>query len=149
MDGRIVWIIDGYTTSSDYPYSTTASMSQAIADANNTDPRFAVNNINYIRNSVKATVDAYDGKVTLYAWDDKDPVLQTWQKIYPATLKPYTDMSAQLMSHVRYPTDLFKVQRSMLGVYHVDDAQSFFQRDNAWQTPTTPRIPPSCSRRTT
>ncbi|MEN2740020.1 UPF0182 family protein [Microbacterium sp. X-17] len=139
VDGRIVWVVDGYTTSNDYPYSSSESMSQAITDANNTDPRLAVNNINYIRNSVKATVDAYDGKVTLYAWDDKDPVLQAWEKIYPATVKPYTDMSAQLMSHVRYPTDLFKVQRSMLGVYHVDDAQSFYQRDNAWQTPPDPQ----------
>ncbi|QIG40314.1 UPF0182 family protein [Microbacterium sp. 4R-513] len=139
VDGRIVWIIDGYTTSDDYPYSTLVSLSQAIADANNEAPRVALDNVNYIRNSVKATVDAYDGSVTLYAWDEKDPILKTWQKVYPSTLKPISDMSADLMSHVRYPTDLFKAQRAMLGVYHVDDAQSFYQRDNAWTTPNDPQ----------
>ncbi len=131
VDGRIVWIIDGYTLSANYPYSTTVSLQQAITDSNNTAPRFALDDINYIRNSVKATVDAYDGSVTLYAWDEEDPVLQAWQKVYPSTIKPISEMSGELMSHVRYPTDLFKVQRALLGVYHVDDAQSFYQRDNA------------------
>src|SRR5690606_10131092 len=125
VDGRIVWIVDGYTLASTYPYSTTVSLDQAITDSNNTQPRFAIDNINYIRNSVKATVDAYSGEVTLYAWDTEDPVLQTWQKIYPGTVEPISEMSSDLMSHVRYPTDLFKVQRAMLGVYHVDDAASF------------------------
>ncbi|MCX6501302.1 MAG: UPF0182 family protein [Microbacterium sp.] len=139
VDGRIVWIVDGYTTTDDYPYSTATSMSQAIEDANNENPQIALDNVNYIRNSVKATVDAYDGSVTLYAWDDEDPLLQAWQKVFPATLKSVEDMSADLISHVRYPTDLFKVQRAMLGVYHVDDAQSFFQQDNAWATPADPQ----------
>jgi uncharacterized protein len=138
VDGRIVWIVDGYTTSDQYPYSTTTSMSQAIADANNPTPRVALDNVNYIRNSVKATVDAYDGHVTLYAWDPTDPLLQAWQNVYPSTVKPIADMSADLISHVRYPTDLFKVQRTMLGVYHVNDPQSFYQRDNAWTTPADP-----------
>jgi uncharacterized membrane protein (UPF0182 family) len=141
VDGRIVWIIDGYTTSDSYPYSTIVSLSQAIADANNETPRVALDNINYIRNSVKATVDAYDGSVTLYAWDEEDPILQAWQKVYPTTLEPITEMSADLMSHVRYPTDLFKAQRAMLGVYHVNDAQSFYRRDNAWKTPDDPQSP--------
>jgi uncharacterized protein len=140
VDGRIVWIIDGYTLSANYPYSTTVSLQQAISDSNTTAQRFALDNINYIRNSVKATVDAYDGSVTLYAWDEEDPVLQSWQNVYPSTVKPISDMSADLMSHVRYPTDLFKVQRYALGVYHVDDAQSFYQRDNAWQTPNDPQL---------
>ena len=139
VDGRIVWIVDGYTTSSTYPYSTSVSLSDAIADSNVPSPTLAIDDINYIRNSVKATVDAYDGSVTLYAWDDEDPVLKTWQKIYPSTLKPISDMSGELMSHVRYPTDLFKVQRDVLGVYHVDKAGSFAQQDNRWQTPNDPR----------
>lgn len=139
VDGRIKWIIDGYTTTNAYPYSTATSMSQAIEDANNENPKIALDNINYIRNSVKATVDAYDGSVTLYAWDDQDPLLQAWQKVFPTTIKPISDMSADLMSHVRYPTDLFKVQRAMLGVYHVADAQSFFQQDNVWATPADPQ----------
>lgn len=139
VDGRIKWIIDGYTTTNAYPYSTATSMSQAIEDANNENPKVALDNINYIRNSVKATVDAYDGSVTLYAWDDQDPLLQAWQKVFPTTLKPISEMSGDLMSHVRYPTDLFKVQRAMLGVYHVGDAQSFFQQDNVWATPADPQ----------
>ncbi|MFJ4173821.1 UPF0182 family protein [Microbacterium sp. NPDC089696] len=139
VDGRIVWIIDGYTTSSSYPYSTSVSLSDAIADSNVPSPTLAIDEINYIRNSVKATVDAYDGSVTLYAWDDQDPVLQTWQKIYPSTLKPVSEMSGDLMSHVRYPTDLFKVQRDILGIYHINTAGSFAQQDNRWQTPNDPR----------
>ena len=138
VDGRIVWIIDGYTLSADYPYSQVVSLRDAISDTTNTTPRVALDDVNYIRNSVKATVDAYDGSVTLYAWDETDPLLQAWQKVYPSTLKPVSDMSGDLMSHVRYPTDLFKVQRAMLGTYHVDDAQSFYQRDNAWKTPDDP-----------
>lgn len=139
VDGRIVWVIDAYTISANYPYSSTVSLQEAISDSNTTLQRFGLDDINYIRNSVKATVDAYDGSVTLYAWDETDPLLQAWQNIYPATLKPVSEMSADLMSHVRYPTDLFKVQRAVLGVYHVDDAQSFYQRDNAWETPNDPQ----------
>ncbi|MFG6278395.1 UPF0182 family protein [Microbacterium sp. 5K110] len=141
VDGRIKWVIDGYTTSANYPYSSSVSLSRAITDSNTPSPTYSLDNINYIRNSVKATVDAYDGKVTLYAWDDQDPVLQAWQKVYPTSLQPWSEMSADLMSHVRYPTDLMKVQRSMLGVYHVDDARSFFQQDNRWTTPNDPQDP--------
>ncbi|MRH29686.1 UPF0182 family protein [Microbacterium sp. SYP-A9085] len=143
VDGRIVWVVDGYTTSADYPYSHTTSLSKATADASNTTPTITMDNINYIRNSVKATVDAYDGHVTLYAWDAADPVLQTWEKVYPATIKPLSAISGELMSHVRYPTDLFKVQRSVLGTYHVDDAQSFYRSDNKWITPDDPQTPDS------
>ncbi|MGK9219397.1 MULTISPECIES: UPF0182 family membrane protein [unclassified Microbacterium] len=138
VDGRIVWIVDGYTTSATYPYSSQVSLSQAISDSTNPTPNLLIDEINYIRNSVKATVDAYDGSVTLYAWDEEDPVLETWQKIYPNTIKPIDEMSGELMSHVRYPTDLFKVQRAMLGTYHVDNARAFYQRDNAWTTPNDP-----------
>ncbi|MFD5224978.1 UPF0182 family protein [Microbacterium sp. NPDC058342] len=139
VDGRIVWIVDGFTTSSTYPYSKTVSMQDAIADSSTPASAVAFDNINYIRNSVKATVDAYDGSVKLYAWDDEDPILETWQKIYPSTVLPISEMSGDLMSHVRYPTDLFKVQRAMLGIYHIDDAGSFAQEDNRWQTPKDPR----------
>ncbi len=138
VDGRIVWIVDGYTLSANYPYSSIVSLRQAISDSTTNVSRLALDNVNYIRNSVKATVDAYDGSVTLYAWDETDPLLKAWQKVYPNTLRPISDMSAQLMSHVRYPSDLFKVQRAMLGTYHVDDAASFYARDNAWKTPNDP-----------
>ncbi|WP_394278207.1 UPF0182 family protein [Microbacterium sp.] len=137
VDGRVVWIIDGYTLSNNYPYSSIVSLREAISDTN-TSPRVALDDVNYMRNSVKATVDAYDGSVTLYAWDEEDPMLQAWQKVYPTSLKSIDEMSGDLMSHVRYPTDLFKVQRAMLGTYHVDDAQSFIRRDNAWRTPQDP-----------
>lgn len=139
VDGRVVWIIDGYTLSANYPYSSTISLASAISDSSNPAPRFALDDINYIRNSVKATVDAYDGSVKLYAWDEEDPLLRAWQNVYPSTVLPISEMSGELMSHVRYPTDLFKVQRTVLGVYHVDDANSFYQSDNRWQTPNDPQ----------
>jgi uncharacterized protein len=137
VDGRVVWIVDGYTTSSKYPYSRAENLSAAIADSNSTAP-LVRGSINYIRNSVKATVDAYDGSVKLYAWDDKDPILKTWSKIYPNTLLPVSEMSADLLSHVRYPADLFKMQRAILGQYHVSDAGSFYSQEDAWMTPNDP-----------
>ena len=143
VDGRVKWVIDGYTTSDQYPYSHVGSLSDAIADTETPKPAYPFDNINYIRNSVKATVDAYDGKVTLYAWDANDPILKTWEKIFPATVKPMSDMSSDLISHVRYPADLFKVQRSVLGQYHVTDAGSFYSRDDAWTTPNDPVSPAS------
>ncbi|GAA1684641.1 UPF0182 family protein [Microcella alkalica] len=138
VDGRIQWIIDGYTTSANYPYSTSVPLSAAIADTYTPTPTFPIDDINYIRNSVKATVDAYDGSVTLYAWDTGDPILQTWQKIFPSTLEPMEEMSDDLLAHVRYPADLFKVQRDILGEYHVTDPGSFFSRDDEWVTPNDP-----------
>ena len=138
VDGKVVWIVDGYTTSQNYPYSRVESLSAAISDSATTSSTFAIDNVNYIRNSVKATVDAYDGKVTLYAWDENDAVLKTWQKIYPANIKPMSEMSGDLLSHVRYPADMFKAQRAILGQYHVTDAGSFYSRDDAWITPNNP-----------
>nr|WP_308195618.1 UPF0182 family protein [Agromyces cavernae] len=138
VDGRMVWIVDGYTLSDQYPYSNKVSMSDAIADSEGVAPTLAFDEVNYIRNSVKATVDAYDGSVTLYAWDDEDPILQTWQKVFPATIEPMSEMSGELMSHVRYPADLFKMQRAVLGRYHVTEAGSFYSRDDAWTTPKDP-----------
>ncbi|PJJ62289.1 UPF0182 family protein [Compostimonas suwonensis] len=138
VDGRVKWIVDGYTTSANYPYSTKVGLSDAIADSETPPQPYAIDQINYIRNSVKATVDAYDGSVTLYAWDDQDPLLKTWQKIFPATVKPMSEMSGDLISHVRYPADMFKVQRTILGKYHVTDPGSFFSSDDAWITPDNP-----------
>jgi uncharacterized membrane protein (UPF0182 family) len=138
VDGKVVWIIDGYTTSANYPYSDIASLKESIADTYTAAPVYAVDNINYIRNSVKATVDAYDGSVTLYAWDTEDPMLKTWQKIFPSTLTPMSEMTADLISHVRYPADLFKMQRTILGNYHVTNAESFFSNEDAWVTPNDP-----------
>ncbi len=138
VDGRIVWIVDGYTTTANYPYSSVQQLSSTIADTYTPSPDFPLDDVNYIRNSVKATVDAYDGSVTLYAWDAKDPILETWQKVFPSTLKSASEMSEQLMAHVRYPADLFKLQRAILQTYHVDDAGTFYSGDDAWATPEDP-----------
>ncbi len=141
VDGKILWIVDGYTTSDQYPYSTVEQLSSAIADTYTPTPLFAVDDINYIRNAVKATVDAYTGEVILYAWDETDPILTTWQKIFPTTIQPMSEMSPDLMSHVRYPSDLFKVQRAILGTYHVTDTNSWFSSDDAWVSPPDPTQP--------
>lgn len=140
VDGRVKWIVDGYTTSDQYPYSQQQSYRQAINDGgSSTTGTPATDTINYMRNSVKATVDAYDGSVTLYAWDTDDPVLSAWQRVFPNTVQPISEMSAQLLSHVRYPTDLFKAQRNVLGTYHVTDAGSFYSKQDAWQVPADPQ----------
>jgi uncharacterized membrane protein (UPF0182 family) len=141
VDEKVVWVVDGYTTSAEYPYSDVQSLSTAIVDTYTDEPLVALDQINYIRNSVKATVDAYSGEVTLYAWDDEDPILSTWQKIFPTTVKPASEMSEDLLSHVRYPADLFKVQRAILGTYHVTDTNSFYSGDDAWVTPNDPTAP--------
>jgi uncharacterized protein len=138
VDGKVVWIVDGYTLTDQYPYSSKVSMSEAIADSEGLPQALPFDEVNYIRNSVKATVDAYDGSVTLYTWDDEDPILKTWDKIFPSTLKPMSEMSGELMSHVRYPADLFKMQRAVLGRYHVTDPTSFYSREDAWTTPNDP-----------
>jgi hypothetical protein len=141
VDGRILWIVDGYTTTANYPYSTVQSLSTAIADTYQPQPQVAFDDINYIRNSVKATVDAYSGEVTLYAWDENDPILATWQKVYPSTVVPMAEMSEDLLAHVRYPADLFKVQRSILGTYHITDPGTFYSGNDAWITPNDPISP--------
>ncbi|MGG5173623.1 UPF0182 family protein [Pseudarthrobacter sp. J1763] len=143
IDGRVKWIVDGYTTSPYFPYSQQQELDSATRDSQTAAGRVAAlpgESVNYIRNSVKATVDAYDGSVDLYAWDDQDPVLKTWQKVFPTTVKPYSEMSADLMSHVRYPEDLFKVQRELLGRYHVTDPDSFYTNNDAWSTPNDPTV---------
>ena len=140
VNKRMVWIIDGYTTLDNYPYSELTSLSSATADSN----EVAINRlvpdkqVSYIRNSVKATVDAYDGTVTLYAQDEKDPVLAAWMKAFPGTVKPHSDITSELAAHLRYPEDLFKVQRMLLAKYHVDDPVTFFSTSDFWDVPLDP-----------
>ena len=142
VDGKVQWIIDGFTTSAGYPYAQTTSLGTATTDAltaNSTSITAQSNkNINYIRNSVKATVDAYDGTVVLYQWDDKDPVLKTWMKAFPNTVTPKSKMSAQLLEHIRYPEDLFRVQRDVLSSYHVQTASAFYGGQDFWRVPRDP-----------
>jgi uncharacterized membrane protein (UPF0182 family) len=142
VDGRILWIIDGYTTSAGYPYSRQTTLSSATSDAltnNSTSVTAQGNeNINYIRNSVKATVDAYSGEVILYQWDEKDPVLKTWSKAFPGTIQPKSAISAQLLEHIRYPEDMFRVQREILSSYHVTTASAFYGGQDFWRVPRDP-----------
>lgn len=142
VDGRVKWIVDGYTTSSAYPYSQMTDLGVATQDSttitSQTVQGLNSQPANYIRNSVKATVDAYDGSVDLYTWDTKDPVIKAWQKIFPGQYHPISDISGQLMSHLRYPESLFKVQRQLLTKYHVTSAGQFFSGEDFWQTPVDP-----------
>jgi len=142
VDGKILWIIDGYTTSAGYPYSRSTSLAAATEDAltaNSTSVTAQANrSVNYIRNSVKATVDAYDGTVTLYQWDEKDPVLKTWMKVFPGTVKAKSAISKGLLDHVRYPEDMFRVQRDILSSYHVKSAAAFYGGQDFWRVPRDP-----------
>lgn len=140
VNKRLVWIIDGYTTLDNYPYSERTSLSSATADSTEVafnrlapDKRVA-----YIRNSVKATVDAYDGAVTLYQQDEYDPVLKVWMKVFPGTVRPKGDITPELAEHLRYPEDLFKVQRMLLAKYHVNDPGTFFNTSDFWDVPLDP-----------
>jgi hypothetical protein len=142
VNGRVVWLLDGYTTSDQYPYSAVENLDQVTSDSL-TQSSTAVTSlqaqqVNYMRNSVKATVDAYDGSVTLYAWDENDPVLKAWRKVFPSVVKPLSSIDGQLMQHLRYPEDLFKVQRDLLSRYHVTDPGVYFTQGDNWQVPNDP-----------
>jgi uncharacterized membrane protein (UPF0182 family) len=140
IDGRITWILDGYTTSAFYPYAELTELGQVASDAltgMGTTP-LPDEQVNYIRNSVKATVDAYDGTVTLYEWDEDDPILQTYMQAFPGIVEPREQMSEELVGHVRYPEDLFKVQRGILTRYHVDNPVDFYNQSDRWQIPDDP-----------
>ncbi|TFV89230.1 UPF0182 family protein [Blastococcus sp. CT_GayMR16] len=140
IDGRVTWILDGYTTSDAYPYSELRDLGTTAQDSLTGAGTTALPNdqFNYIRNSVKATVDAYDGTVTLYEWDEDDPILQTYMKAFPDTVLPHDDIPEELMSHVRYPEDLFKLQRDILTRYHVSNPVDFYNQNDRWQVPDDP-----------
>jgi uncharacterized protein len=140
-NGDIQWMVDGYTTMNNFPYAQRNSLSTLTSDSLSNNDKTAQqpnDQINYVRNSVKATVDAYTGKVTLYAWDPTDPLLQTWMKVFPNLVQPRSSMPAGVLAHVRYPEDLFKVQRSLLGTYHVDNPQTFYSSSDRWTVPVDP-----------
>lgn len=143
VNGRIQWIVDAYTTTNGYPYASRTTLGDTTADSLTVgnQQRTVVaqqNQVNYIRNSVKATVDAYDGTVNLYQWDTQDPVLQTWMKAFPGTVKAKSEINGDLMEHLRYPQDMFKVQRELLTRYHVTDPAQFYSGSDAWQVPDDP-----------
>jgi uncharacterized membrane protein (UPF0182 family) len=141
VDGKIVWIVDGYTTTDRFPGSERESFKTMTEDTLQDDTglrTLPTDEINYIRNSVKATVDAYDGTVTLYAWDEQDPILKAWSSAFPGTVKPRSDISPELLAHLRYPEDMFKVQRYQYARYHVTNPNTWFQNDQRWSVPEDP-----------
>jgi uncharacterized membrane protein (UPF0182 family) len=142
VDKKVVWVVDGYTTSNRYPYSTSKQLQQVTTDALSAQTAGLAgvlpDEVNYLRNSVKATVDAYTGEVTLYAWDATDPVLETWRKAFPTSIKPLSDIDGDLMSHLRYPEDMFKVQRDLMATYHVGSASEYYSGQDYWRNPADP-----------
>jgi uncharacterized membrane protein (UPF0182 family) len=143
-DGKLVWMLDGYTTTDRYPLSEKKSFREMTSDAINPRTAYATlptDNINYIRNAVKITVDAYDGTVTLYEWDDSDPILKAWEGVFPGVVKPRSDIPDELLAHFRYPEDMFKAQRSLLAAYHVTDPKTFYEGNDKWDIPEDPNSP--------
>ncbi len=133
--GRVVWMMDLYTTTHNYPLSTPLLREQIrrLPVASGIDP-----GTNYIRNSVKAVIDAYEGRVTLYATDESDPILQSWMASFPTLFRPAHELDEGLSSHVRYPMDLFTVQSNIYRQYHVTDPAAFFQSSDPWSIPIRP-----------
>ncbi|WP_084104947.1 UPF0182 family protein [Demequina sp. NBRC 110056] len=146
VDEQVVWVVDGYTTAGSFPYS--AAVSGTGLFAGNATPQFPTT-LNYVRNSVKAVVNAYDGSVTLYAWDEEDPILKTWQNVFPTAVEPISEISSDLMSHLRYPEDLFELQRHQLQRYHVTDASAFYSGQDEWDLPADPTVSTSAGNGTT
>ena len=141
VDGRIVWILDGYTTSDRYPQAEAESLETMTDDSLAQDNPFGTlptDELNYMRNAVKATVDAYDGTVNLYAWDENDPMLKAWRSAFPGTVQDRDQMPEELLDHMRYPEDLFKVQRYQFARYHVTDPGDFYQGNDRWEVPEDP-----------
>lgn len=146
VNKRIVWILDGYTTSASYPYSQKINLANETRDELTGQGAFALarDDVNYMRNSVKATVDAYDGTVKLYEFDDQDPVLKAWNQAFGGNLIiPKAETPADLSAHFRYPADLFKVQRNLLTKFHVTEPRAFFSGQDFWQVPNEPDAPSS------
>ncbi|MEH1012832.1 UPF0182 family protein [Micromonospora sp. CPCC 206060] len=144
VGGRIQWIIDGYTTSATYPYAERVNIQEETTDelTGRGTFRLAREDVNYIRNSVKATVDAYDGTVKLYEFDTEDPVLKAWNKAFGGDLVvPKDKTPAELAEHFRYPADLFKVQRNLLTRFHVTNPGDFYSAQDFWEVPNVPDAP--------
>ena len=132
MDGKVTWVVDLYTTTDQYPYAQRAATDQ-LSESSELRHRF-----NYVRNSVKATVDAYDGTVTFYVMDTDDPIIDAYRKAFPELFTDFEDMPAELRSHLRYPEDLFRVQTAAWGQYHLSDAQEWFAASDAWEIAADP-----------
>jgi uncharacterized membrane protein (UPF0182 family) len=138
--GQILWVVDAYTTTDSYPYSQRLSLQQASSDSYS--PGGSVvgpdGEVNYVRNSVKAVVNAYTGAVTLYQWRGNDPMLSTWEKAFPGVIRPESAIPADLLPHLRYPPVLFQAQREILAQYHVTQPAEFYSGQNFWAVPRDP-----------
>ncbi|HJW35477.1 MAG TPA: UPF0182 family protein, partial [Actinomycetes bacterium] len=134
VDGKIKYVRDGYTTSSNYPYAQRIELADA-ARRNELGSRGVEGIGNYIRNSVKAVVDAYTGEVTLYAFDESDPILQTWRKAFPDLFASKGDIPESLNSHLRYPEDLFSIQTWIYASYHIGNPDDFYSKEDFWALP--------------
>ncbi len=132
-NGQIYWIVNGYTTSSHFPYGQ-----DAITTSLPLSSQLNQGNINYIRNSVKVVINAYSGKMTFYATDPNDPILQAWEKVFPHMFTPMSKMPLSLRSSLRYPKDLFTIQADMIGRYHLTNASAFYNASNAWSVSQSP-----------
>lgn len=131
IDGRLQWIVDAYTTTDMYPYAQRIDLNQATRG-------LVAGRANYIRNSVKFVVDTEDGTMTPYAWDEQDPVLRAWRKVFPGLIRPRSEMPRALLEHVRYPEALFMVQTDRYATYHITDPGAFYQKEDAWQVANDP-----------
>jgi len=121
-DGRLSWIIDAFTSSDTYPYSVHSSLGDQ--------------SINYMRNSVKAVIDAYDGSVTFYVFDNTDPILAAWRGIFPGLFKDGAEMPDWLRKHVRYPEALLSLQAEVYGLYHMTNPEVFYNKEDQWTVAT-------------
>ena len=139
-NGGIDWVVDAYTTTNDYPYSQRIGLRQASTDSYfpNGSVFGSPGQVNYVRNSVKAVVNAYTGKVTLYQWGTNDPILKTWMQAFPGVIQKRQTIPAALMVHLRYPEVLFEAQRQILAQYHVQQAEQFYGGQNFWTVPDDP-----------
>lgn len=133
VDGRLTWIQDAYTTTDMYPYSERVSLERITGGGLHLSGR-----ANYLRNSVKATVDAMDGTITLYVFDPGDPIIRAWRRVFPTIFRDADDMSPDLRAHLRYPEDLFRVQAEQYTIYHIQDPTTFYSREDAWRVPNDP-----------
>ena len=136
VDSKLVWIWDAYTTTGQYPYSQEVDLNDVVTQGTGTPP--LTGNVNYIRNSVKVVVDAYEGTMTYYVSDPNDPIIRVWENTFPDLLRPITDASADLMAHFRYPENLFQVQAAQYANYHVTDPSVFYGQQDFWQVPPDP-----------
>ena len=126
LDGRLVYVVDGYTTTDRYPYAQRAPVAHLDSSSGLRD-RF-----NYVRNSVKAVVDAFDGDVKFYVVDPDDPIIQAYQSAFSGLFSPASEMPQLLNDHLRYPEDMFRVQSELWGSYHVEETENFYQRASEW-----------------